>query len=302
MKVHPRILLHMMFAFKQKWLYEESVVAHENPNFKAMEKLLIDWVTVYNKSKNVFYVKENNGVAEPVPLDATQKAQVINRILETFMNVTNDFRTGVARQFSQQIQQSQILNLFEEEVLRLDNAALVNPFFNNFARIVGSMINQEPTLVNRYLKVEKKLVMQAAIVQQPEEAKEPVSTFDEPAQQQDTQMQEEAKPEPKPVIEQETEWDEDALIPKILRRYIASVPNDKETAYNVVKLLGYISVTQQGKSLISELGSSLLLKALTFSVDIRLEFPDQALQLERDYVVGLAQTMIQQRISPESLT
>jgi len=56
----------MMFAFKQKWLYEESVVANENPNFKAMEKLLIDWVTIYNKSPNVYYVKDNNGSTESV--------------------------------------------------------------------------------------------------------------------------------------------------------------------------------------------------------------------------------------------
>jgi hypothetical protein len=56
------------------------------------------------------------------------------------------------------------------------------------------------------------------------------------------------------VQEPETDWDEAALLPKILRRYLHSIPNDKETAYNVVKLLGYISVTQQGKSLIRELG------------------------------------------------
>ena len=48
-----------MFAFKQKWLYEESVVGSENPNFKAMEKILIDWVTIYNKSQNVYFIKEH---------------------------------------------------------------------------------------------------------------------------------------------------------------------------------------------------------------------------------------------------
>jgi hypothetical protein len=59
----------MMFAFKQKWLYEESVAANENPNFRQMEKLLIDWVKVYNMSNHVYYLKEKNGVFEPVKLD-----------------------------------------------------------------------------------------------------------------------------------------------------------------------------------------------------------------------------------------
>lgn len=58
MKVHPRILISLMFAFKQKWLFEESG-ANENTNFKAMEKLLIDWVTIYNKSSNVYFVKDS---------------------------------------------------------------------------------------------------------------------------------------------------------------------------------------------------------------------------------------------------
>lgn len=69
LKLHPRIFLGMMFAFKQKWLYEESVAANENPNFQQMEKLLIDWVKVYNKSNHVYYLKEKNGVFEPVKLD-----------------------------------------------------------------------------------------------------------------------------------------------------------------------------------------------------------------------------------------
>ena len=102
-------------------------------------------------------------------------------------------------------------------------------------------------------------------------------------------MQEDANQEAKPEVrvEIETDWDEEALLPKILRRYIASIPQDKETSYNVVKLLGYISVSSQGKSLIRDLGPLLLLKALTFSVDNRIEHPEQALKLEREYVVGL---------------
>lgn len=89
------------------------------------------------------------------------------------------------------MQNSQILELFESEMLRLDNAVHVNPFFNNFVKIIAVMINQEPTLVNRFLKVEKKLSVvveeakEAAIVQ----VQEPISTFElanegVPAQQQ----------------------------------------------------------------------------------------------------------------------
>lgn len=48
-----------MFAFKQKWLYEEALVANENPNFRAMEKLIIDWIMIYNKSDNVYYLMES---------------------------------------------------------------------------------------------------------------------------------------------------------------------------------------------------------------------------------------------------
>lgn len=69
LRLNPRILLGMMFSFKQKWLYEESVAANENPNFRLMEKLLVDWVKIYNKSDHIYYLKENNGVFEPVKLD-----------------------------------------------------------------------------------------------------------------------------------------------------------------------------------------------------------------------------------------
>jgi hypothetical protein len=84
-----------------------------------------------------------------------------------------------------------MLGLFESEMLRLENAALVNPFFNNFVKIIAVMINQEPTLVNRFLKVEKKLSVvveeaKDAAIEQVEEAKdaaieqvqEPISTFE----------------------------------------------------------------------------------------------------------------------------
>lgn len=73
--MHPRLLVNsLMFAFKQKWLYEESVVGSENPNFKAMEKILIDWVTIYNKSQNVYFIKEHQDRCEPIRMDAAQKA------------------------------------------------------------------------------------------------------------------------------------------------------------------------------------------------------------------------------------
>lgn len=94
----------MMFAFKQKWLYEESVAANENPNFRLMEKLLVDWVKVYNRSDHVYYLKETNGVFEPVKLDKQNKCQVINRILEAFTNSPTDLRVVLARQYSQWIQ------------------------------------------------------------------------------------------------------------------------------------------------------------------------------------------------------
>jgi len=99
MKLHPRIFQNMMFPFKQKWLYEESVAANENPNFKLMEKLLLDWITVYNKG-DVYYIKDTCGQQEICKLEASAKGQMINRILETFMSISTDFRTGVARHFS----------------------------------------------------------------------------------------------------------------------------------------------------------------------------------------------------------
>jgi len=73
-----------------------------------------------------------------------------------------------------------MLGLFESEMLRLENAALVNPFFNNFVKIIAVMINQEPTLVNRFLKVEKKLsvVVEEAKDAAIEQVQEPISTFE----------------------------------------------------------------------------------------------------------------------------
>lgn len=59
-------------------------------------------------------------------------------------------------------------------------------------------------------------------------------------------------------VEPERDWDEEALLPKIIKRYIDSIPIDKETPQNVVRLMGYISVTSQGKSLIRDLGPALL--------------------------------------------
>lgn len=103
LKLHPRIFLGMMFAFKQKWLYEESVAANENPNFRLMERLLIDWVRIYSKTDHLYYVRETNGVFEPVSVDQPTKNIVINRILESFTSSTSDIRVGVtlARQYSQ---------------------------------------------------------------------------------------------------------------------------------------------------------------------------------------------------------
>jgi hypothetical protein len=58
-------------------------------------------------------------------------------------------------------------------MLSVDNVQQVNPFLNNFMMVIGSMINQEPALVNRYLKVEKPEKKPA------EESKQAVSTFEE---------------------------------------------------------------------------------------------------------------------------
>jgi len=41
----------------------------------------------------------------------------------------------------------------------------------------------------------------------------------------------------------EADWDEEALLPRILRRYSHSVPHDKDTHNKVVLLLSFISVT-----------------------------------------------------------
>ena len=103
------------------------------------------------------------------------------------------------------------------------------------------------------------------------------------------------------VIAPEREWDEEALLPKIIRRYTDSIPVDKETPSNVIRLMGYISVTSQGKSLIRDLGPALLMKALTYLVDNRLLNPDQALVLDRDYIVGREQTSDRIRINTDSL-
>lgn len=75
------------------------------------------------------------------------------------MNVTTSFGGGnaMSRQFTQQMQTSKILDLIKTEILPLENAQVVNPFFNNFVRIVSTMINQEPSLVNRFIKVEKEI-------------------------------------------------------------------------------------------------------------------------------------------------
>lgn len=112
LRLNPRIFLGMMFAFKHKWLYEESVAANENPNFRLMEKLLVDWVKVYNKSEHVYYLKEHNGVFEPVKLDQSAKCQVINRILETFTSSSDALRVVLARHYSQWIQQSELISVF----------------------------------------------------------------------------------------------------------------------------------------------------------------------------------------------
>jgi hypothetical protein len=104
------------------------------------------------------------------------------------------------------------------------------------------------------------------------------------------------------VSKPEKDWDEEALLPMILNRYHQSLPSEKETANQVVRLMGYISVTQQGKSLIRDMGNTLFYKALTTQVDNRLENPGEALTVNREYIVGLPQTVNQQRISPENLS
>lgn len=58
MKLNPKVMISLMFVFKQKWIYEEAVAANENPNFKAFEQLILDWITIYNRTEHVFYVKD----------------------------------------------------------------------------------------------------------------------------------------------------------------------------------------------------------------------------------------------------
>lgn len=102
--------------------------------------------------------------------------------------------------------------------------------------------------------------------------------------------------------QQESDWDEEALLPRILRRYASSIPHDKETHNKVVLLLSFISVTQQGKSLVKAVGRSLLRQAFSLSVDSRIADPAAPLEIKFDYIVGLQHTLGQQRISPDYLS
>lgn len=80
-----------------------------------------------------------------------------------------------------------------------------------------------------------------------------------------------------------------------------SVPNDKDTHNKVVLLLSFISVTQQGKSLVKDLGSELLRQVFNLSVDNRLLDSSMPLQVNFEYIVGMPHSLTQQRISPEHL-
>ena len=90
-----------------------------------------------------------------------EKAQIISSLLEQLIKASSELRTGIARQFSQQMQQSQLFKQFDLEVLNNTNTKEVNAYLNKFINIISEMISQEPPLVNRLLKVEKP----AAIVQ-----------------------------------------------------------------------------------------------------------------------------------------
>lgn len=100
-------------------------------------------------------------------------------------------------------------------------------------------------------------------------------------------MQEEQKLQPENLGNiEETAWDEDGLLPKILNRYLTALPHHRDTSYNVVKLFSYVSVTTNGQKLIEAKGNALLTKALSFNVDNRLEFPQSELLLDKEFVVG----------------
>ena len=80
-----------------------------------------------------------------------------------------------------------------------------------------------------------------------------------------------------------------------------SVPNDKDTHNKVVLLLSFISVTQQGKSLVKDLGSELLRQVFNLSVDNRLLDSSMPLQVNFENIVGMPHSLTQQRISPDHL-
>ena len=84
-----------------------------------------------------------------------EKAQIISSLLEQLVKASSELRTGIARQFSQQMQQSQLFKQFDLEVLNNTNTKEVNAYLNKFINIISEMISQEPPLVNRLLKVEK---------------------------------------------------------------------------------------------------------------------------------------------------
>jgi hypothetical protein len=101
MKLNPKVMISLMFVFRQKWIYEEDVAANENPNFKAFEQLIIDWITIYNRTEHVFYVKDlKDGEFEVVRMSEKEKAQMISNLLDQLVKSSSELRTGIARQFS----------------------------------------------------------------------------------------------------------------------------------------------------------------------------------------------------------
>jgi hypothetical protein len=60
-------------------------------------------------------------------------------------------------------------------------------------------------------------------------------------------------------------------------------------------------VTQQGKSLVKDLGSELLRQVFNLSVDNRLLDSSMPLQVNFEYIVGMPHSLTQQRISPDHL-
>ena len=88
-------------------------------------------------------------------MDSKTKASVINLILEQLLKNLSS-RVAISGAFAQRMQESSLIELFEKEMLPTTDAKSVEqcePFFNSFAKLIGEMINQDLTLIGRFLKV-----------------------------------------------------------------------------------------------------------------------------------------------------